>query len=107
MAALRAHFSRSAFVEGARDTVPMLVGIVPLLLFVAIGGPVAVAGIVLIVLWCLAVGIVASALTGIFQVALYRFAIGSPVPGFEPAQLEGSFRPRRNGRRASGFFGGE
>ena len=50
--------------------------------------------------------LVSSTLTGIFQVALYRFATGAPVPGFEPAQLQGSFRPRGTGA-ACGGFGGE
>jgi Family of unknown function (DUF6159) len=83
----------------------VLVGAVPLLLFLAVGGPVAVVGIVAFVLWCVAVMLVSSALTGIFQVALYRFATGTPVPGFEPAQLQGSFRDRGKGR-GRGLFGG-
>src|SRR6478736_5513582 len=45
-------------------------------------------GIGLFVVWVVAVGLVSSTLTGIFQVALYRFATGSPVPGFDQSQLE-------------------
>jgi hypothetical protein len=82
----------------------VLVGAVPLVLLLAVGGPVAVVGIVAFVLWCIAVLLVSTALTGIFQVALYRFATGTPVPGFEPAQLESSFRTRGRGR-GRGFFG--
>ncbi|HEY5077630.1 MAG TPA: DUF6159 family protein [Acidimicrobiia bacterium] len=82
----------------------VVVGAVPFALLFAVGGPVAVVGIVAFVLWCVAVLLVSTALTGIFQVALYRFATGTPVPGFEPAQLEGSFRPRGRGR-GRGFFG--
>ena len=90
---------------GIVGLIGILVGVVPLVAFLAIGGPIAVIGIGLFVLWCAAVFLVSSTLTGIFQVALYRFATGSPVPGFEPAQLEGSFRTRREGG-ARGLFGG-
>jgi hypothetical protein len=83
----------------------IVVGVIPLVLFLAVGGPIAVVGIALFVLWCVAVFLVTSTLTGIFQVALYRFATGVPVPGFEPGQLEGSFRTRRN-NRGRGLFGG-
>ena len=83
----------------------IVVGVIPLVLFLAVGGPIAVVGIALFVLWCVAVFLVTSTLTGIFQVALYRFATGVPVPGFEPGQVEGSFRTRRN-NRGRGLFGG-
>jgi hypothetical protein len=89
---------------GLVGVLAVLVGAVPLVLLLAVGGPVAVVGIVAFVLWCVAVLLVSTALTGIFQVALYRFATGTPVPGFEPAQLEGSFRTRGRGR-GRGFFG--
>jgi hypothetical protein len=89
---------------GLVGVLAVLVGAVPLVLLLAVGGPVAVVGIVAFVLWCVAVLLVSTALTGIFQVALYRFATGTPVPGFEPAQLEGSFRTRGRGR-GRGLFG--
>jgi hypothetical protein len=79
-------------------------GALPLILFLAIGGPVAVLGIGLFVLWCVTVMLVSSTLTGIFQTALYRYATGAPVPGFEPGELQGSFRARRD--RRGGLFGG-
>lgn len=81
-----------------------LAGALPLVLFLAIGGPVAILGIGLFVVWVVAVTLVSSTLTGIFQTALYRFATGSPVPGFEPAELQGSFRTRGQGR-SNGFLG--
>jgi len=87
---------------GIVGMVAMLVGLVPLVPFVLVGGPVAVLGVVLFVGWCIAVMLVTSALTGIFQTALYRFATGAPVPGFDEAQLRNSFGPRRRG---NGFFG--
>ena len=89
---------------GLVGVLAVLVGAVPLVLLLAVGGPVAVVGVVAFVLWCVAVLLVSTALTGIFQVALYRFATGTPVPGFEPAQLEGSFRTRGRGR-GRGLFG--
>jgi hypothetical protein len=75
----------------------MLAGAVPLVPFLLIGGPVAVIGIAAFVTWCIAVSLVVSALTGIYQTALYRFATGAPVPGFDDAQLRNSFGPRRRG----------
>jgi hypothetical protein len=90
---------------GIVGLIGVVAGVLPLILFLAVGGPVAILGIGLFMLWCVAVLLVTSTLTGIFQVALYRFATGSPVPGFEPAQLEGSFRTR--GRASGrGLFGG-
>jgi hypothetical protein len=64
-------------------------GALPLVLFLAIGGPVAILGIALFVLWVVTVMLVSSTLTGIFQTALYRYATGAPVPGFEPGELQG------------------
>jgi hypothetical protein len=83
---------------GLVSLVGILVGAVPLAIFLAIGGPIGVFGIVLFVLWVVAVLLVTNTLTGIFQTALYRFATGAEVPGFESAQLEGSFRARGKGR---------
>lgn len=82
----------------------IVAGAVPLMLFLAVGGPVAIVGIGIFVLWVVAVMAVSSALTGIFQTALYRFATGAPVPGFEPAELQTSFRTRKSG---NGLFGGQ
>jgi hypothetical protein len=80
----------------------ILAGALPLMLFLAIGGPIAVVGIGIFVIWVVAVMMVSSALTGIFQTALYRYATGAPVPGFEPSQLQTSFRTRKDG---NGLFG--
>ncbi|HUI48758.1 MAG TPA: DUF6159 family protein [Acidimicrobiia bacterium] len=88
---------------GLVGMIAMFAGAIPLMLFLAIGGPIAVFGVVLFAVWFVAVMLVSATLTGIFQTALYRYATGAPVPGFEPDQLQGSFRPRRG--RASGFFG--
>jgi hypothetical protein len=47
------------------------------------------------VLWVVAVALVAATLTGILQVALYRFATGSQAPGFDQTQLRDTFRTRK------------
>ncbi len=72
----------------------IIVGAIPTLLLVAVGGPAAVVGIVLFVLWLIAVSLVSSALTGILCMALYRYATEGNVPGFDSAQLNGAFRPK-------------
>jgi hypothetical protein len=64
------------------------------MLLVAIGGPVAVVGIVAFVCWVIVVSLVASALTGIVCMALYRYATEGSVPGFDTTQLNQAFRPR-------------
>ena len=73
----------------------MIVGAIPLVVLIAAGGPAAVLGIALLVLWVLAVSLVSTTLTGILQVALYRFATGGQAPGFDPQQLRESFQPRK------------
>ena len=87
-----------------------LAGAIPCVLLISIGGPLAVLGIVVGVTWVIGVQIVAAALTGILQMALYRFAVDGTVPGFNLDQLRGAFRPRRssggNGLFGSGSGGG-
>ena len=84
--------------------VATLAGAIPCALLIAIGGPIAVLGIVALVAWVIAVQIVAAALTGILQMALYRFAVDGTVPGFDLDKLRGAFRPRRSS--GGGLFGG-
>jgi hypothetical protein len=90
--------------------VASLVGVLPCVLLIAVGGPVAVVGIILAVTWVVAVQLVAATLTGILQTALYRFATAGAAPGFEDDQLRGAFRPRRTngggGFRGFGFGSG-
>jgi hypothetical protein len=74
-----------------------LVGILPCLLLIAVGGPVAVIGIGIAVAWVIAVQLVAATLTGILQIALYRFANDGTVPGFDNDKLREMFRPRGSG----------
>jgi hypothetical protein len=91
-----------------------LVGILPCLLLIAIGGPMTVLGIALAVAWVIAVQLVAATLTGILQIALYRFATDGTVPGFDNDKLREMFRPRGarggfgfgNGGARGGFSGG-
>jgi Family of unknown function (DUF6159) len=81
----------------------VIAGALPLFLFLAVGGPIAVLGIVLFVAWVVAVSLVSATLTGILQVALYRFATQGSVPGFSNDELNGVFRPRRNRGSTFGF----
>lgn len=70
--------------------------------------PLVVLGVVAFVLWMLFVSAVGTALTGIYQVALYRFATQGHAPGpFAAVDMAGAFRPRGSrGRRGFGGFGG-
>ncbi len=79
----------------------ILAGLIPAALLFAVGGAVAVIGVVLFVAWAIVVSLVASTLTGILSMALYRYATDGQVPGFDTQQLQGAFRPR-TGR---GFLG--
>jgi len=83
--------------------VATLVGIAPCLLLVAIGGPLAILGIVVAVAWIIGVQLVAATLTGIFQTALYRFATAGTAPGFDDEALRRAFRPRRTNGGFPGF----
>jgi hypothetical protein len=93
---------------GLAALVVTIVGLVPCLLLVAIGGPAAVLGVVIAVAWIIGVQLIAATLTGIFQTALYRFATAGSAPGFDNDQLREAFRPRRSngGFRGFGGFGG-
>jgi hypothetical protein len=72
----------------------MVAGALPCVLLILVGGPISVLGIALLVLWVIAVSLLSSTLTGILQVALYRFATGAAAPGFEPDRLRGTFKNR-------------
>ena len=61
--------------------------------------PVAAVGITVGVLWLIAVACVASALTGVFQTVLYRFATnGTTPPEFQGIDLGGAFATRSRRR---------
>lgn len=73
-----------------------LPGIAVIAIGAASGGPGGVALIVVGVVWLLGVAVVASALSGIYQTALYRYASsGSVSPAFADANLGQAF-PRRD-----------
>jgi hypothetical protein len=74
--------------------VATLAGALPCALLIMVGGPAAVIGIGALVLWVISVALVSATLTGILQVALYRFATGAQAPGFDTEQLHRTFRPR-------------
>jgi hypothetical protein len=84
------------------------VAILPAMLLVAAGvaagGSIAFVAIVVAVVWALLVAMTLSALNGIFQTALYRYAAGLDTgEAFSGGELQGAFAPR-SGR--SGFGGG-
>ena len=78
-------------------TVPSLVLFIAL---AAVGGTAgAVAGLIVCGLWVLAVAVLSSALTGVYQTALYRFAADGVPPGaFAGADLQNAIRQRRRWR---------
>jgi hypothetical protein len=90
---------------GLVAVVATIVGLLPCLVLIAIGGPVAVLGIVVAVAWVIGVQLIAATLTGIFQTALYRFATAGAAPGFDDQQLRDAFRPRRSNGGFGGFGG--
>ncbi len=64
----------------------------------ALAGGVALVGfIVIAVLWLIAVAVVIAALSGIFQTALYHYAVSGEVPGqyFPPQAFNDAFAPRQ------------
>lgn len=68
-------------------------------LFVITGiTPLVVTGVVLGVLWVAVVATVSTALSGIFQTALYRYASTGEIPaGYQPDVFAAAFRPKRTG----------
>lgn len=53
-------------------------------------------GIALGVLWLMVVSVASAALSGVFQTALYRYAVlGEEPDGFSAAQIHGAFRTKR------------
>ncbi len=54
-----------------------------------------IGGLVLAVLWVIVVSVGTAALSGVFQTALYRYAVlGQDSPGFSAAQIHEAFRPK-------------
>ncbi len=81
---------------GLVSFVAILAGL-PLLLLAGTGvTALAVTGIGLFVIWIGVVAVVTSALSVVYQTALYRFAVGNPSPSaFVGVDLGQSFRPKR------------
>lgn len=82
----------------------VLVGAIPAFVIGALGGVFTFVAIALFIVWAFAVSLVTATLTGILQVALYRFANDGEVPGFATDELRGAFKPRPN-RGNNGPFG--
>jgi Family of unknown function (DUF6159) len=84
---------------GLVGLVAVLCGLPVLLLATAGIGILTVIGVGLFAVWVGLVVCVTSALSGVFQTALYHYAAnGMPPAAFAPATLEGAFRPKRNRR---------
>ena len=83
---------------GVVSVVAILAGL-PLLVLVATGvTPLVVLGVVAFVAWVGLVAVVASALSVVYQTALYRYAETGAVPAaFSSVDLHGAFRPKRGG----------
>jgi hypothetical protein len=88
-----------------------LVGLAGMLIGVVVCGPIiaigissdllamTIGGIVLLVVWMILVSVFSAALSGVFQTALYRFAVlGEEPAGFTHEQIAGAFVPRKRGR---------
>ena len=79
----------------------MLVGLVVCGPIIAIGISndllaMTVGGVVLLVVWFIIVSVFSAALSGVFQTALYRFAVlGEEPAGFTHEQIAGAFVPRK------------
>jgi len=80
---------------GLLGFVLMLPGFLLAALGIAGGGAIAVAGIAVAVVWGIAVAVVLSALSGIYQTALYRYARDGSVGGaFDDGTMRSAFAPR-------------
>ncbi len=67
----------------------------PVLALVATGvTALAVVGVVVFVLWVVLVAVVTSALSVVYQTALYRYSVGRPAAGFGTVDLGGAFHRR-------------
>jgi len=73
--------------------VAMLPGII---IGVAVGTLVPVAGIAIAVVWVIITSTIMAALNGIFRTALYLFAAGQPVTWFDQATMANAFRPKQS-----------
>lgn len=84
--------------------VASLPGILAMALAFTGSGALAGAGIVIGVVWLILVAVVIAALSGVFQTALYHYAVDGSVPGtyFDGATMRGAFDVRSGGR---GFIG--
>jgi Family of unknown function (DUF6159) len=81
---------------GLVGVVAVLCGLPVLLLATAGIGVLTVIGVAAFVAWVLLVACVTTALSGVFQTALYHYAAnGMPPAAFARSEIEGAFRPKR------------
>lgn len=93
---------------GMIGLVAMLPAVLVVVAAAASGGAVAVIGIAIAVVWILTVAMVMSALSGIFQTALYRYAAGADTGSgaFASTELQAAFAPRAGRNRYPRGFAG-
>ncbi len=91
---------------GLLGFVAMLPGIALIVAGALVGSSAVIVGIVLGVLWIIAVAIILSAMSLIFQTALYHFAVDGSIPSgyFSDAALSAAFAPKKG--RIGGLGGG-
>lgn len=90
---------------GLLGFVAILPAVLVVALGVAAGGAVAVLAIAIAVVWALGVAMTLSALNGIFQTALYRYAAGLDTGAFGTGTLQQAFAARHRSGFGGGFAG--
>lgn len=107
---LRERWGEGVVGTAAVGGIMILIGMIPAAILAALGvavvGSAPAPGIALFVLAGLifvAAAIAGTTLSSIFRVALYQFAVnGTATGGFEPAQLQAAFAPKKGRRRRLG-----
>jgi hypothetical protein len=90
---------------GLLGFVAMIPAALVIALGVAAGSAVAVLAVAVAVVWILGVVMTLTALNGIFQTALYRFAAGLDTGAFGTGPLQQAFAPKHGGGFGRGFAG--
>lgn len=93
---------------GLLGTIAALPGIAVAAIGLGSGGALAGIGVVIGVVWVALVVVVIASLSGIFQAALYHYAVSGTVPGqhFSEQTFAQAFVPRRGRGMSGGFSGG-
>lgn len=99
----RARWGESFTGNGAIGIISMLIMIPIIVVGIALTSVAPVLGVMVLVAAVAVVGSASAALTGVFNTALYRYAVGLPLPaGFTEADLRATFHPRKERRKLFG-----